>query len=76
MTRRVPARSSIAPLDADAARTATIDLFDSAMAPEGLGRPRTVGDLARLLVPASVAADVPERAALGGWLRSLGRRGR
>jgi hypothetical protein len=73
MTRRVPARSSIAPVDPDVARSTTVDFSDSAIAPDGVGRPRSLGELARSLVPAVISTDVPEHAALGGWLRGLGR---
>lgn len=75
MTRRIPPRSAIAAGDPDLARLATVDLSETAIAPPGLGRARSLRDLALSLVPVSVTTDVPERAALGEWLRGLGRRG-
>jgi hypothetical protein len=67
MTRRVPARSAIAAADSDLARLSTIDFEE--VAPRGIGRPRSLADLARLLAP----ADAGEGSALG-WLRRLGGR--
>jgi hypothetical protein len=74
MTRRIPPRSAIASGDADLARLTTIDLTDTANGPAGVGRVRSLRDLARSLVPAPIAPDVPERAALGDWLRGRARR--
>jgi hypothetical protein len=74
MTRRISPRSAIAAGDPDLARLATVDLNETAAAPAGLGRPRSLGDLARALVPASILADVPEVAGLGERLRTIGRR--
>jgi hypothetical protein len=75
MTRRIPPRSAIASGDADLARLTTVDLGETAHGPAGVGRVRSVRDLARSLVPASITPDVPERAALGDWLRGLVGRG-
>jgi len=74
MTRRIPPRSAIAAGDPDLARLATVDLFDTSTPPPAVTGVRSLRDLARALVPAAVAPDVPERA-LGDWLRGLGRRG-
>jgi hypothetical protein len=75
MTRRIPPRSAIASVDPDLARQTTVELSETAVPPSGVGRARSLRDLARSVVPAAILADVPERAALGEWLRGLGRRG-
>ncbi len=68
MTRRIQPRSAIAAGDPVLARSATIDLADTTRVPSGIGRIRSLGELARSLVPASIVPAVREEAAFDNAL--------
>jgi hypothetical protein len=72
MTRRISPRSAIAAGDPDLARLAVVDLAESSRAPVGVERPRSLRELARLLVPMSFVPDSSDRP-VSGWVRSAGR---